>query len=130
MLFRSGDTADDGDATKNRADANSATSDKQDTGNYADGDYSINGQYGPVGEDTIDVHLTVKDQNVTAVKIVGHPFTSISKKHQNDFAKAVPDAVVGKPLKDLKVDKLAGASWTSEAFNKALEVARQEASIQ
>ena len=126
----SGDTADDGDATKNRADANSATSDKQDTGNYADGDYSINGQYGPVGEDTIDVHLTVKDQNVTAVEIVGHPFTSISKKHQNDFAKAVPDAVVGKPLKDLKVDKLAGASWTSEAFNKALEVARQEASIQ
>ena len=126
----SGDTADDGDATKNRADANSATSDKQDTGNYADGDYSINGQYGPVGEDTIDVHLTVKDQNVAAVEIVGHPFTSISKKHQNDFAKAVPDAVVGKPLKDLKVDKLAGASWTSEAFNKALEVARQEASIQ
>lgn len=125
-----GDTADDGDTAKNRADANSATSDKQDTGNYADGDYSINGQYGPVGEDTIDVHLTVKDQNVTAVKIVGHPFTSISKKHQNDFAKAVPDAVVGKPLKDLKVDKLAGASWTSEAFNKALEVARQEASIQ
>lgn len=121
-----------GDATtKNHADdANSTTSSKQDTGNYADGDYSINGQYGPVGEDTIDVHLTVKDQNVTAVKIVGHPFTSISKKHQNDFAKAVPDAVVGKPLKDLKVDKLAGASWTSEAFNKALEVARQEASIQ
>lgn len=117
--------------TKNHADdANSTTSSKQDTGNYADGDYSINGQYGPVGEDTIDVHLTVKDQNVTAVKIVGHPFTSISKKHQNDFAKAVPDAVVGKPLKDLKVDKLAGASWTSEAFNKALEVARQEASIQ
>lgn len=117
--------------TKNHADdANSTTSSKQDTGNYADGDYSINGQYGPVGEDTIDVHLTVKDQNVTAVKIVGHPFTSISKKHQNDFAKAVPDAVVGKPLKDLKVDKLAGASWTSEAFNKALEVTRQEASIQ
>ena len=108
----------------------STTSDKKDTGNYKDGTYSINGQYGPVGEDTIDVHLTVKDQNVTAVKIVGHPFTSISKKHQNDFAKAVPDAVVGKPLKDLKVDKLAGASWTSEAFNKALEVARQEASIQ
>lgn len=121
-----------GDATtKNHADdANPTTSSKQDTGNYADGDYSINGQYGPVGEDTIDVHLTVKDQNVTAVKIVGHPFTSISKKHQNDFAKAVPDAVVGKPLKDLKVDKLAGASWTFEAFNKALEVARQEASIQ
>ena len=125
----SGDSADT-DVKNHADDPNSTTSDKQDTGNYADGTYSINGQYGPVGEDTIDVHVTVKDQTVTNVEVIGHPFTSISKKHQNDFAKAVPDAVVGKPLKDLKVDKLAGASWTSEAFNKALEVARQEASIQ
>lgn len=124
-------TANSDGSTKNHADdKNSTTSDKKDTGDYADGDYSVNGQYGPVGEDTIDVHLTVKDQKVASVSIVGHPFTSISKKHQNDFAKAVPDAVVGKPLKDLKVDKLAGASWTTEAFNKALDVARQEASVQ
>ncbi len=108
----------------------STTSNKEDTSNYADGDYAIKGQYGPVGEDSIDVYLTVKDQNVTAVKVVGHAFTSISEKHQNDFAEAVQDAVVGKSLKDLKIDKLAGASWTSEAFNKALDVARQEASIQ
>ena len=121
-----------GDATtKNHADdANSTTSSKQDTGNCADGDYSINGQYGPVGEDTIDVHVTVKDQTVTNVEVIGHPFTSISKKHQNAFAEAINGVVDGKPLKDLKVDKVAGASWTSEAFNKALDVARQEASIQ
>lgn len=124
-------SSNDDDSVKNHADdSNSTKSDKKDTGNYADGTYSINGQYGPVGEDTIDVHLTVKDQNVTDVSIVGHPFTSISKKHQDAFAEAVPDAVVGKPLKDLKIDKIAGASWTTEAFNKALEVARQEASIQ
>lgn len=121
-----------GDATtKNHADdANSTTSSKQDTGNYADGDYSINGQYGPVGEDSIDVHLTIADQKVEKVEIVGHPFTTISKNHQNDFAEAINGVVDGKPLKDLKVDKVAGASWTSDAFNKALEVARQEASIQ
>jgi uncharacterized protein with FMN-binding domain len=106
------------------------TSDKKDTGNYADGTYSVNGQYGPVGEDTIDVHLTVKDGNVEKVKIVGHPFTTISKTHQDAFAKAINGEVDGEPLKDLKVDKVAGASWTSDAFNKALEVARQEASIQ
>ena len=98
--------------------------------NHADGTYSINGQYGPVGEDTIDVHVTVKDQTVTNVEVIGHPFTSISKKHQNAFAEAINGVVDGKPLKDLKVDKVAGASWTSEAFNKALDVARQEASIQ
>ena len=97
---------------------------------YKDGTYSINGQYGPVGEDSIDVHLTIADQKVEKVEIVGHPFTTISKNHQNDFAEAINGVVDGKPLKDLKVDKVAGASWTSDAFNKALEVARQEASIQ
>ena len=105
-------------------------SDKKVTGNYKDGNYSINGQYGPVGEDSIDVHLTIKDGNVETVKIIGHPFTTISKNHQDDFAKAINGVVDGKPLKGLKVDKVAGASWTSDAFNKALEVARQEASIQ
>ncbi|KAB8288333.1 FMN-binding protein [Bifidobacterium ramosum] len=105
-------------------------SDKKDTGNYADGTYSVNGQYGPIGEDTIDVHVTVKDQNVEKVEIVGHPFTTISKKHQTDFAGAINGVVDGKPLKGLKVDTVAGASWTTDAFNAALEVARQEASIQ
>lgn len=45
------------------------------------------------------------------------------------FAEAVPGVVVGKPLEGLKVDKVAGASWTSDAFNAALDVARQEASV-
>ncbi len=111
-------------------DPSTTTSDKKDTGNYKDGNYSINGQYGPVGEDSIDVHLTIKDGNVETVNIIGLPFTTISKNHQDDFAKAINGVVDGKPLKGLKVDKVAGASWTSDAFNKALEVARQEASIQ
>ena len=108
----------------------SADSDDKNHADDPNGTTSINGQYGPVGEDTIDVHVTVKDQTVTNVEVIGHPFTSISKKHQNAFAEAINGVVDGKPLKDLKVDKVAGASWTSEAFNKALDVARQEASIQ
>ena len=127
----SGDSGSSDGTVKNHADdPNSTTSEKKDTGNYADGTYKINGQYGPVGEDAIDVKLTVKQGNVEKVGIVGHPFTSISKKHQTEFANAINGVVDGKPLKGLKVDKVAGASWTSEAFNKALEVARQEASIQ
>ena len=102
---------------------------RQDTGVYADGTYAIKGQYGPVGEDTIDVYLTIADGAVTDVDVVGHPFTTISKHHQEAFAEAVPGVVVGKPLKGLKVDKVAGASWTSDAFNAALDVARQEASV-
>ena len=106
------------------------TSNKQDTGNYADGDYKVQGVYGPIGEDTIDVTITVKDGNVAKVDVVGHPFTTISKGHQDDFAAAINGVVDGKPLKDLKIDTVAGASWTSDAFNEALKVAREEASIQ
>ncbi len=40
--------------------------------------------------------------------------------HQEAFAKEVPGVVTGKPIKDLKVDKIAGASWTSDAFNARL----------
>lgn len=126
----SGSDSSDGTVKNHADDSDSMTSEKKDTGNYADGTYKINGQYGPIGEDTIDVKLTVKQGSVEKVDIVGHPFTSISKKHQTEFANAINGVVDGKPLKGLKVDKVAGASWTSEAFNKALEVARQEASIQ
>ena len=38
--------------------------------------------------------------------------------------------IVGKPLKDLHISVVAGASWTSDAFNKALDVAHKESSIQ
>ena len=106
-----------------------ATSDMSDTGDYADGTYAVNGQYGPVGEDTIDVRVTVKNQLAESVEIVGHPFTSISKRHQSAFAEAINDVVDGRPLKDLSVDVVAGASWTTDAFNEALKVVRQEASI-
>lgn len=126
----SGSSGSSDDTVKNHDDdPNSTESDNKDTGNYADGTYKINGQYGPVGEDTIDVKLTIKQGNVENVDIVGHPFTSISRKHQTAFANAINGVVDGKPLKGLKIDKIAGASWTSEAFNKALEVARQEASV-
>ena len=99
------DSSDGSDSSSSHNDPSTTTSDKKDTGNYKDG-------------------------NVETVNIIGHPFTTISKNHQDDFAKAINGVVDGKPLKGLKVDKVAGASWTSDAFNKALEVARQEASIQ
>lgn len=102
---------------------------KTDTGNYKDGDYRIKATYGPVAEDSIDVNLSVASGNVSSVEITPHPFTPISKKHMSAFSEAIPGKIVGKPLKDLHISVVAGASWTSDAFNKALDVARQEASI-
>lgn len=94
---------------------------------FADGEYAAIGQYGPVGEDAIDVYVGVRSGTVESVRVEGHPFTSISRGHQEAFAKAIPNEVVGKPLADLKVDKVAGASWTTDAFNAALDEVRRQA---
>lgn len=111
-------------------DPSTTTSNKEDTSNYKDGSYSINGRYGPVGEDSTDVHLITEDGNVETVNIIGHPFITVPKNHQDDFTKATNSVVGDKPLEGLKADKVVGASWTSGTFNKALEVARQKALIQ
>ncbi|OXM99983.1 FMN-binding protein [Bifidobacterium vansinderenii] len=100
----------------------------KDTGNYKDGTYSIKGVYGPVNEDSIDVTLTIANGVITDVQVVGHPLTSISKDHQDAFIQAIPGVVDGKQLKGLKIDNVAGASWTSDAFNSALDLAREQAS--
>ena len=141
----SGQSADDGGNPSGKYDAgaqqsqssaqsedsgDSKNQSKTDTGNYKDGDYKIKATYGPVAEDSFDVNLSVASGNVNGVEITPHPFTPISKKHMNAFASAISGKIVGKPLKDLHISVVAGASWTSDAFNKALDVARQEASIQ
>lgn len=105
-----------------------ATDDAKDSGTYKDGVYEVAGQKGPSGDDTIDVKVGVAGGDVTSVDVVGHASTELSKQHQDAFIHAVPGAVVGKPLKGLSVHKVAGASWTSEAFNTALKTVREQAS--
>ena len=100
-----------------------------DTGQYQDGSYALTGHYGKDGSDSIDVDLDVSGGTVQSVRVSGKSDSPVSKKYIDEFAKAVPGVVEGRPLKDLKVSKVAGASWTSDAFNKALDLARQEASI-
>ena len=127
----SGNGSDDSAGWKSAPSAASASGSAAtatDTGDYADGTYKSSATYGPVGEDSIDVSITVAASQVTDVHVVGHAFTSVSEGHQDDFIAAIGGVVKGKPLKDLSVDKVAGASWTSDAFNAALDVIRQEAS--
>ena len=109
--------------------AGSSSSSSADTGRYRDGTYSTRGEYGPIREDSIDVRLTLKDGTVESVKVTGNPANAISKKHQKAFASSISSVVVGRPLKGLSIDTVAGASWTSEAFNKALELTREQASV-
>jgi hypothetical protein len=44
------------------------------------------------------------------------------------FAAAVPDVVVGRPIDEVRVSRLAGSSGTPDGFNDAVEKIRNEAS--
>ena len=117
------------DSADSKNQQNQQNQPKIDTGNYKDGEYKIKATYGPVAEDSFDVNLNIASGNVSSVEITPHPFTPVSKKHMDAFSKVISSKIVGKPLKDLHISVVAGASWTSDAFNKALDVARKESSI-
>ena len=117
------------DSADSKNQQNQQNQHKVDTGNYKDGEYKIKATYGPVAEDSFDVNLNIASGNVSSVEITPHPFTPVSKKHMDAFSKVISSKIVGKPLKDLHISVVAGASWTSDAFNKALDVARKESSI-
>ena len=113
----SGSSGSSDDTVKNHDDdPNSTKSDNKDTGNYADGTYKINGQYGPVGEDTIDVKLTIKQGNVENVDIVGHPFTSISRKQTAQRAENRQDSRSQLDLRSIQQSPGGGSSGSLSSF--------------
>lgn len=97
-------------------------------GTYADGTYTAEGTYQtPEGPETITVELTIASDAVTAVEVTGEPTRRESKQYQSQFIGGISDAVVGKSLDDVKVDRVAGSSLTSGGFNAAVEEIRTDA---
>jgi uncharacterized protein with FMN-binding domain len=97
-------------------------------GGYRDGTYTADGWYG--GQPSrIGVSLTIADDTITRVTITTPATDETSLDYQRRFADAAPEAVIGKPLADVQVDRLAGASGCSDGFNKALALIRQEAAV-
>ncbi|TCD54178.1 FMN-binding protein [Alloscardovia theropitheci] len=99
-----------------------------DTGNYADGTYTTEGSYGEHGASKLSLSVDVQQGKIAAISVKPTTSNAISKKYAGAFVKSIDGQVVGKDLKDLKVDIVAGASWTTEAFNTALTNVRGEAS--
>lgn len=93
---------------------------------YADGVYTATGQYGGLPSSlTVRVRL---EHGVIARVDVGTPAKDqTSLGYQKRFAAAVPAVVVGKPIDQVKVGKLAGASGCPDGFNAALAKIRAEA---
>jgi uncharacterized protein with FMN-binding domain len=95
-------------------------------GDYRDGRYSATGWYGSLPSHQ-DVTLTIRDDTVTAVEITAPAEDDTSLGHQQRFAAALPDAVIGRDLDTLDIDRLAGASGCSEGFMNALVEIRSAA---
>lgn len=101
---------------------------QSDTGKYANGIYHVEGTYGIESKNTLTASVTVLGGKVTAVDVKTKSDGDISQKYSNAFMKQIKGEVVGKELKGLKLDVVAGASWTTEAFNQALTNVRGDAS--
>ena len=105
----------------------SATRQEATRGDYRDGTYAADGWYG--GQPSrIGVRLTLEDGAIGSVDVTTYATDPTSLEFQRDFAAAVPDEVVGRPIDEADVDRLAGASGTSEGWNAALNLIRQQAS--
>ena len=96
------------------------------TSQYADGVYTATGEYGRQPSH-ITVELTLANGVVTAVKVTPHAFVPESLELQRRFAAAVPKVVVGRPINQVNVGKLAGSSGTPKGFNDAIDRIKRQA---
>ncbi|GAA2903323.1 FMN-binding protein [Microbacterium esteraromaticum] len=98
------------------------------TAPYADGTYTAEGSYQtPETVETIEVALTIADDAVSDVTVVGDPIAPESKNYQGQFIAGISDEIVGVKVDDLDVDRVAGSSLTSEGFDQALAKIKDEA---
>ena len=97
-------------------------------GTYADGTYTADGAYQtPESVEQISVTVTLENDIITAVEVVGDPQKSESEEYQGEFIGGISDVVVGKDIDEISVSRVAGSSLTSGGFNQAIETIKAEA---
>jgi len=121
-------------APQNNAPTPSTTPESDDTttttpsaaAEFSDGEYSATGWYGSLPSHH-DVTLTIAGGAITDVEITTPAEDETSLGYQQHFAAALPQAVIGRNIADLTVDRLAGSSGCSEGFMDALAKIKEEA---
>ena len=93
---------------------------------YKDGTYTATGTYGGLPSH-LTVTVNLQQGLISQVQVKTHATDPTSLDYQRRFADAVPQVVEGKPLKDVKVGKLAGSSGCPIGFNDALDQIRKQA---
>lgn len=95
---------------------------------YTDGSYTESADYqSPNGTESVEVTITLADDVVSAVQVVGSGDNPDSRRYQGMFIDNIASVVVGKEIDSLAVDKVAGSSLTSGGFNDAVEAIKADA---
>lgn len=95
---------------------------------YTDGSYTASADYqSPNGTESVKVTITLADDVVSAVEVVGSGDNPDSRRYQGMFIDNIASVVVGKEIDSLAVDKVAGSSLTSGGFNAAVEAIKADA---
>jgi uncharacterized protein with FMN-binding domain len=98
------------------------------TGDFADGTYSATGSYiSPNGSETIGVEVTLENNVITAVTVDTNPTNPTTSRFQMMFAGGIEAEVVGMPVDEVQVTRVAGSSLTGNGFTDALETIKADA---
>lgn len=90
---------------------------------FTAGTYEVQAQYNnPDGVTSIKVSLSLDDDGtVTDVTVTPEATGGNGLMFQKIFAENIGAEVVGKPITEIEVDKVAGSSLTSAGFNSAVD---------
>ena len=72
--------------------------------------------------------MALRADRITDVQVTANATDPTSLDYQERFADAVPDVVVGRPIDEVHVSRLAGSSGTPDGFNEAIEKIKDQAS--
>jgi uncharacterized protein with FMN-binding domain len=100
------------------------------TAEYADGDYTAQGNYvSPAGPSKVTVEITLAGDVVTAVTVTPLATEGNSIGFQTLFAEGIAAVVEGRDIDTLDVSRVGGSSLTSGGFNDAIEKIKAEALV-
>lgn len=81
----------------------------------------------PAGVENNIISLTMEGELITNVQIAITTEDKTSIRYQTSFSEDVKPLVIGKKITDLgPLDKVSGATYTTEAFNNAIAALKQE----
>ncbi len=96
---------------------------------YADGNYQASATYrAPSGNDEpVSVALTLQGGVITDITVTPGAHHPTSIQYQTKFAGGIAQVAVGRAIDSLQVTRVAGSSFTSGGFNKAIEQIKSDA---